>query len=121
MSTPSDSLSFDQAASYYDQTRDLPEPLASGGMQLILDQLQGSAGARARLLEVGTGTGRIGVPLLQRGANLFGCDLSAKMMARQLTKWPSARLAQADATALPYASAAFDGILTIHVLHLIGH
>jgi ubiquinone/menaquinone biosynthesis C-methylase UbiE len=120
MSTPGESLSFDQAASYYDQTRDLPEPLASGGMQLILDSLQGAAGPRARLLEVGTGTGRISVPLLQRGANLFGCDLSAKMMARQWAKWPAARLAQADATALPYADAAFDGVLTIHVLHLVG-
>src|SRR5258708_2980267 len=106
MSTSGASLSFDQAASYYDQTRDLPEPLASGGMQLILDNLKGQAGPQARLLEVGTGTGRIGVPLLQRGANLFGCDLSLKMMARQLSKWPGARLAQADATALPYAAKA---------------
>jgi ubiquinone/menaquinone biosynthesis C-methylase UbiE len=120
MSKTEGSLSFDRAASYYDQTRDLPEPLASGGMQLILDQLQGNAGPHARLLEVGTGTGRIGMPLLQRGANLFGCDLSLKMMARQRSKWPGARLAQADATALPYAEAAFDGVLTIHVLHLVG-
>jgi len=120
VSQPSNSLSFDQAASYYDDTRDLPEPLASGGVQLILDHLRGQAGPDARLLEVGTGTGRIAVPLLQRGANLFGCDLSLKMMTRQRAKWPAVRLAQADATALPYASAAFDGVLTIHVLHLIG-
>jgi len=120
MSPPGHSLSFDRAAGYYDQTRDLPEQLAHGGMQLILDNLQGSAGPHARLLEVGSGTGRIGVPLLQRGANLFGCDLSLKMMAKLKAKWPAARLAQADATALPYATAAFDGVLTIHVLHLVG-
>jgi ubiquinone/menaquinone biosynthesis C-methylase UbiE len=88
-------------------------------MQLLLDQLQGQAGPRARLLEVGTGTGRIALPLVKRGANLFGCDLSVKMMERQRAKWPAARLAQADALALPYGAAAFDGVLTIHVLHLV--
>jgi ubiquinone/menaquinone biosynthesis C-methylase UbiE len=119
MSKRTASVSFDQAAGYYDQTRDLPEPLASGGMQLLLDQLQGPAGPRARLLEVGTGTGRIALPLAARGANLFGCDLSVKMMERQRAKWPAARLAQADALALPYGAAAFDGVLTIHVLHLV--
>jgi SAM-dependent methyltransferase len=70
---------------------------------------------------VGTGTGRIGIPLLERGADLFGCDLSSKMLARQRAKWPAARLAQADATTLPYGAAQFDGVLTIHVLHLIGN
>ncbi len=115
------SLSFDQAAGYYDQTRGLPEPMASIGIQLMLDHLQAGAGRAAHLLEVGTGTGRIAVPLLERGANLVGCDLSTKMLARQQAKWPAARLAQTDATALPYAAAAFDGVLTIHVLHLIGN
>jgi len=114
------SLSFDQAAGYYDQTRGLPEPMASTGIQALLEHLRGQAGRSARLLEVGTGTGRIAVPLLERSANLFGCDLSSKMMARQMAKWPAARLALADATALPYPAAAFDGVLTIHVLHLIG-
>ena len=120
MSEPSKSLNFDQAAGYYDQTRNLPEPLATGGIQIMLDQLQARAGRQARLLEVGTGTGRIGLPLVERGANLFGCDLSAKMLARQHAKQPAARLTQADAAALPFAAAQFDGVLTIHVLHLVG-
>ena len=120
MSPQAESLSFDQAADYYDQTRDLPEPLASGGLQIILDRLQGRAGHDAQLLEVGTGTGRIAVPLSERGAKLFGCDLSFKMLARQRAKRPAARLAQADAIALPFSNAQFDGVLTIHVLHLVG-
>jgi ubiquinone/menaquinone biosynthesis C-methylase UbiE len=120
MSAAPKSQSFDQAADYYDETRHLPEPLATGGIQMILDHLQGRAGHSAQLLEVGTGTGRIAIPLLERGANLFGCDLSAKMLARQRAKWTEARLSQADATALPFADAQFDGVLTIHVLHLVG-
>lgn len=115
-----ESVNFDRAADYYDQTRHLAEPLATGGLQLILDQLQAHAGHAARLMEIGTGTGRIAVPLLERGAHLFGCDLSSKMLARQRAKRPDARLALADAAALPYEEAEFDGVLTVHVLHLVG-
>src|SRR5207249_720410 len=74
----------------------------------------------ARLLEVGAGTGRISLPLLARGADLVGVDLSSKMLARQRRKEPAARVAQGDATRLPFAAGQFDGLLTIHVLHLIG-
>lgn len=66
------SYSFDRAADYYDQTRDLPEPVATAGIQAILDV----AGLGRRILDVGTGTGRISVPLLKSGADLVGCDLS---------------------------------------------
>jgi ubiquinone/menaquinone biosynthesis C-methylase UbiE len=120
MSETTRSINFDQAADYYDQTRQLSGPLAGGGLQMIKDILQERAGHNARLLEVGTGTGRIAIPLLERGANLVGCDLSTKMMARQRAKSPAARLVQADATVLPFANRAFDGALTVHVLHLVG-
>jgi 16S rRNA A1518/A1519 N6-dimethyltransferase RsmA/KsgA/DIM1 with predicted DNA glycosylase/AP lyase activity len=69
-------ISFDRAAGFYDQTRTLSEPMATIGVQTILDL----AGPHGSILEVGIGTGRLGVPLLQRGANLIGCDLSIKMM-----------------------------------------
>jgi ubiquinone/menaquinone biosynthesis C-methylase UbiE len=111
------SISFDRAAGYYDATRGLPEPLATHGISAILEQLQPLPGAL--LLEVGAGTGRISLPLLARGANLVGCDLSARMLARQREKNPAVRVAQADAARLPFASAQFDGLLTIHVLHLM--
>ena len=120
MSRESESVNFDQAADFYDDTRALSGPLAGGGMQMILDRLRERAGVDAQLLEVGTGTGRIAIPLMDRGGWLFGCDLSFRMMARQRAKRPDARLAQADATALPFTPAQFDGALTVHVLHLVG-
>jgi SAM-dependent methyltransferase len=109
------SRSFDRAASYYDQTRPLPESIAEPGMQAILD----ITGPRARALEIGTGTGRIGIPLLERGLDLIGCDLSSKMLGRLHKKLPAARVAQADATLLPFPTAHFEVALTVHVLHLI--
>jgi ubiquinone/menaquinone biosynthesis C-methylase UbiE len=110
------SLSFDQAVGYYDQTRHLPESMATRGLQLILDK----AGTNGRILEVGAGTGRISVPLLQRGANLIGCDLSLEMMGKLRQKYSPARLAQASAEQLPFPSDQFDVALTVHVLHLVG-
>jgi ubiquinone/menaquinone biosynthesis C-methylase UbiE len=112
------SLPFDRAVGYYDRTREMPEEIARDGIQAILDHL--GADRHTQLLEVGAGTGRISIPLLQRGANLIGCDLSRPMLLRQREKYAEVRLAQADAIDLPFATAQFDGLLTIHVLHLVG-
>jgi ubiquinone/menaquinone biosynthesis C-methylase UbiE len=109
------SRSFDRAASFYDQTRPFLEPIAKPGVQAILDIV----GLKARILDVGTGTGRISIPLLKQGLDLVGCDLSSKMLMRLQEKFPSARIAQSDASALPFPSACFDIVLTAHVLHLI--
>src|SRR5262245_54149089 len=110
------SRSFDQAAEVYDQTRPLFEATAEPGIQSLLD----AAGPGARILEAGTGTGRISIPLLERSADLIGCDLSEKMLRRQHEKYPAARLLQADAVFLPFPSGIFDAVLTVHVMHLIG-
>jgi SAM-dependent methyltransferase len=58
--------------------------------------------------------------MLERGANLMGCDISMSMMARLREKIPAARLAQADAARLPFVSGRFDALITVHVLHLVG-
>jgi ubiquinone/menaquinone biosynthesis C-methylase UbiE len=111
----SNSRHFDRAANYYDQTRLLPESIARYGIPAILDLI----GPNARLLEVGAGTGRVSIPLLERGVDWIGCDLSSQMLRRFQEKLPAARLARADATALPFPTAHFDVVLTVHVLHLI--
>ncbi len=110
------SQSFDRAANVYDQTRPLPEPTATHGIQAILDII----GPDALILDAGTGTGRISIPLLERGARLVGCDLSMKMQRRLQGKFSSALLAQADIAYLPYRTDYFDAVLTAHVMHLVG-
>lgn len=110
------SRSFDQAAEIYDQTRPLIDVTTEAGMRSIMD----AAGPGARFLEVGAGTGRISIPLLERGVDLVGCDLSMKMLRRQLEKYPAARLTQADAVHLPFPSGHFGAVLAVHVMHLIG-
>jgi ubiquinone/menaquinone biosynthesis C-methylase UbiE len=111
----SNSISFDRAAGYYDQTRSIPEPVVRQGVEAIL----GLAGEKARILDVGTGTGRMSIPLLEAGADLVGCDLSSAMLQRLQEKNAAAPILQADATRLPFPGARFDALLTVHVLHLI--
>lgn len=109
------SRSFDRAADIYDQTRPLLEPILNQGLPALLEY----AGENARMLEVGAGTGRISLPLLERGADLIGCDISEKMLRRLQTKSPSVRITQADASRLPFPSHRFEAVITVHVMHLI--
>lgn len=109
------SRNFDPVAHVYDATRTLPDAVRAHGIPAILD----IAGAGARILEGGTGTGRLAVPLREAGAAVVGIDLSWGMMARQRAKQPTAPLAQASVTALPFGEGAFDAVLTAHVLHLV--
>src|SRR5512136_1429655 len=110
------SRSFDRAADYYDQTRELPEPIATDGLPALLQRIA----PHGKILDVGTGTGRISVPLLRLGADLTGIDLSLNMMGKLRQKYPAAHLAQADASRLPFRARQFDAVLTTHVMHLIG-
>ena len=109
------SRSFDRAATYYDNTRRLLAPIEQHGIPAI----QELVGAQARVLEAGCGTGRISIPLLERGTDVVGCDLSAPMLHRFQEKYPSPPVVQADASLLPFPGGHFDAVLTVHVLHLI--
>lgn len=116
MNTTMTSLSFDRAAPFYDRTREVPGDVSRRVTQAVLDL----APSGWPILECGVGTGRIAVPLLQRGAPLIGVDLSIGMMRRLQAKHAAAPLAQADISRLPFADASVGAVLTVHVLHLVG-
>jgi SAM-dependent methyltransferase len=68
------------------------------------------------------GTGRIALPLAERGLDLVGTDIAAGMLARLVDNAGGRApfpLLRADATAMPFADASFGGVLACHVLHLI--
>jgi SAM-dependent methyltransferase len=113
--------SFDRVAAIYDATRGLsPEVEAA-----IADGFARLAGATpaTTFLEVGVGTGRIALPLVRDGFRYAGVDLSGSMLAAAQGKavvLPGCLLlAHADAVALPFAAAAFDAGIVVHVFHLI--
>jgi SAM-dependent methyltransferase len=91
-------------------------------MQKVVDLLTAEIGGRGPSLEVGIGTGRIGLALWETGVGMAGVDLSAAMLATLIRKSggvPPFPLAVADATELPFSDASFDVCFACHVLHLI--
>jgi ubiquinone/menaquinone biosynthesis C-methylase UbiE len=115
------SINFDRAAGIYDATRKLPDAASTKVTDGLLREIR-AAGAE-RVLEVGIGTGRMARPLMARGVQMVGVDISQAMMTRllaQLTPEHTAPdLLLADATALPFRDDSFRAVMVVHVLHLV--
>ena len=69
------------------------------------------AGARGRVLDLGTGTGR-NLPLLPRGTTAFALDPSLEALKRARRRVPAVPLVSARAEALPFRDRTFDTVLT---------
>jgi ubiquinone/menaquinone biosynthesis C-methylase UbiE len=115
------SIAFDRAVEYYDQTRTMPPERH----RVLIESLVREAGIAydARVLEIGIGTGRIALSVVEHVRRLFGIDLSFEMMGVIRRKLIQAEaniyLAQADAVQLPFSENTFDAVYGVHVLHLI--
>ena len=114
------SVSFDRAADTYDNTRGFPPSISDLVAEAAIDFI----GPKARVLEVGVGTGRIARPLLARNVHVTGLDLSRKMMSRLLEMLTPGSLQPAliegEAVSLPLADSSFDAVISVHVFHQIG-
>ena len=73
----------EDVAAHYDDPDD--EMSQAGAIDPVVDFLAGLAGDGAAL-ELGIGTGRIALPLAQRGVRVSGIDLSEAMVARLRAK-----------------------------------
>jgi len=120
------SVSFDRAADYYDETRGYPSAVAARIGQTLRDAA--AAMPSSRLLELGVGTGRVALPIVEAGAGYHytGIDLSARMLdvlRAKLRAVPGAAervtLVEGDIMDLPFADGSFDAVLTTHVYHLV--
>jgi SAM-dependent methyltransferase len=97
---------FDVLGSTYEETHGrIPELLAA------LDWLVARLPERARVLDIGSGTGR---PTAQRlaeaGHDVFGCDVSATMVELARVRVPGARFEQADVRDLPDSPGTWDAV-----------
>jgi ubiquinone/menaquinone biosynthesis C-methylase UbiE len=74
-----------------------------------------AAGAKGRVLDLGTGTGR-NLPLVPPGAGVVGVDPSLDNLRRARRRAPAVHLVAAHAEALPFRGGAFDTVLSGLVL-----
>ncbi|MBA3870285.1 MAG: class I SAM-dependent methyltransferase [Anaerolineae bacterium] len=114
-----DSIVFDRAVSFYDETRGFP-PGIELDVAKVISQV-GKLTPTSRILEVGVGTGRIALPLAKHVEAIYGLDLSRPMMLRLQAKQSDEPiyLVQGDASRLPYPDHTFDATVGVHILHLI--
>jgi SAM-dependent methyltransferase len=111
------SISFDRAAGYYDETRSLPDDL----MTQLVTALVAELPRHRPCIEIGIGTGRIALPLLEQNLEVVGIDISFEMLRKLRAKAGGLemKVAIADATRLPFADSTFGSAIASHVLHLI--
>lgn len=102
---------FDFIARNYDDTR---EPLRQEVLAFLIQNLSDSKD----ILEIGTGTGRVSIPLQEAGFNITGDDISEKMLEKARAKGLT-RAVIARAESLPFEDNSFDVSLIIHVFHLL--
>jgi SAM-dependent methyltransferase len=102
---------FDRAADIYDTTRRAVRPEA---IEALAEELSDCSS----VLELGVGTGRLAVPLMERGLQVVGVDLSRKMLDQGRAKGLN-RLVMGNVCRLPFRPKSVDAVLAVHVLHLI--
>ena len=104
---------FDRIADVYDETRRALDEETLGGLMQMLTKY----GCRS-ILEIAVGTGRVSVPLMRRGYEITGVDISRRMIEKARAKG-LANLVLADGRGTAFKDGSFDAVLMAHVLHLL--
>jgi ubiquinone/menaquinone biosynthesis C-methylase UbiE len=112
-----------RVAHAYDRNRYHPPEVSGRIATAMVEPLDREFKGAAHFLEVGVGTGRIGMPIVARGVQFTGVDIDPEMMSvfRQKFGGVSRRvsLVTADAQELPFTDASFQAVIAVHVWHLV--
>jgi ubiquinone/menaquinone biosynthesis C-methylase UbiE len=117
------SLPFDQMARLYDSTRTFHEGCFEAAVDYLVKNFPPSE--FETLFEPGIGTGRIAIPLAQRGYRVTGVDISEtmlKILAKKLKDLGGdfhVNYEQADVTNLPYNDGYFAIAVAVHLFYFI--
>jgi ubiquinone/menaquinone biosynthesis C-methylase UbiE len=107
---------YDKMAAGFERRRALPGEVAQSVRSAVLAAVGHTASPR--LLDLGAGSGRMGLSFVAAGDDYVAVDLSERMLrvfAEKDAGGLRARLVQADGRALPFANASFDVVLLIAV------
>ena len=111
-----------RVAHAYDRNR-YHHPEVSGRIATAICDPVERAFREPHLIEVGVGTGRIGMPVVARGFRFTGVDIDPEMMEVFRSKYSGVSrkvsLVTADAQALPFEAQSFHALIAVHVWHLV--
>lgn len=117
------SLSFDNMAGIYDGTRVFDKGCFDSALDLLTERLPPDK--YGDLLYPGIGTGRVAIPLAERGYRITGLDISENMLnlLRERLKHSEKSLAvffqKADVLESPFPDSSFDMAITVHLFYFI--
>jgi ubiquinone/menaquinone biosynthesis C-methylase UbiE len=108
---------FDPVASSFDRHRALPDEVVQEIRRAILATV---TPARPRLLDIGAGTGRLGLSFVQAGDDYVAADLSLGMLREFMRKAHDGRcrtslLVQANGEQLPFRDRSFDAVMLVQI------
>lgn len=113
---------YDRESHQYDRDR-LREPRGTSNAraQSAIIESFNKQWENKRILEIGTGTGRIAMELAVKGSNVVGVDFSAGMLGVARRKLRASHgtglnLVRANGRSLPFADSSFDGCVCVNVL-----
>ncbi len=119
-----DSLSFDNMVDLYDQTRTVDSGCLASAIDFLCERFPPST--FPKLFEPAIGSGRIALPLADRGYHITGVDISeamlsllAKRVRENALPGRQIEAAVGDVTDLPFADAAFDISVVVHLFYFI--
>lgn len=99
---------------------DLLSSLTTQSIGALLDGAHVKQGSL--VLDVGSGAGYAAGAALARGARVTGVDFSAEQVRMALQRFPGATFVEGDASNLPFATDAFDAVVSNYgVLHFPAH
>lgn len=85
----------------------------SAAVDLLMNRLP----VRARVLDVGAGTGKLTAMLVASAGEVIALEPVAEMRARLAADLPTVRVAAGAAEATPFADAAFDAVFAAQAFH----
>jgi ubiquinone/menaquinone biosynthesis C-methylase UbiE len=107
---------FARLATRYDRLR----PLDHNWEEMLTRLVDEAQLAGRRVLEVGSGTGRLAVALAERYAcSVVATDASAEMLAVGQSRTHDIRFEQAVAERLPFQAQTFERVVTYMAVHLV--
>jgi SAM-dependent methyltransferase len=118
-----ESLSFDSMVERYDETRGYDRDCFDAASAYLADRFYPQD--FDAVLEPGIGNSRIAIPLVERGYQVTGVDISREMLAllknRLIRSGRSVDVAfqEADTTRLPFSDAALDMALVVHLFYVV--